>query len=133
MRGAGGTEGGIGRFFIGLIMMMAGGYLLLHNIQVSFGFGLGYRMFDFYGMGITSGMVMFPFMFGVGLIFYNSGSVLGWLLTLATLVMLIFGVIAQTSFHLRNMTAFELLTILVLLVGGLGLFLSSLRNCRSII
>jgi hypothetical protein len=131
MRGAGGTEGGVGRFFIGLIMMIAGGYLFLHNIQVSVGFGFGYQMFNLWGVGITSGLVLVPFIFGVGMIFYNSSNVLGWLLALASLVMLGFGVISQAHFHMRSMTAFELLTILVLLVGGIGLFLSSLRSSGS--
>ena len=133
MRGAGGTEGGIGRFFMGLIMMIAGGYLFLHNITVSTGFGLGYRLFDFWGFGITSGYVLIPFLFGVGIIFYNSHNILGWILAIGSLVMLAVGVITQTHFHLRNMTAFELITILVLLVGGVGLFISSLRHSQSIL
>jgi hypothetical protein len=133
MRGAGGTDGGIGRFFIGFIMMVAGGYLFLHNIHVSVGMGLGYQYFSFWGFGITSGMVLVPFLFGVGMIFYNGSNVIGWILTVASLVMLAFGVIAQTRFQLRSMTAFELLTILVLLVGGIGLFLSSLRTSKSIL
>ncbi|MCE5336771.1 MAG: hypothetical protein LLG06_19510 [Desulfobacteraceae bacterium] len=128
MRGAGGTEGGTGRFFLGLLMMVAGGYLFLHNIQVSIGYGLGYQFFSVWGTGITSGMVLVPFLFGVGMIFYNSSNYLGWLLAAASLVMLGFGVIAQTQFHLHSMSAFELLTILFLLVGGIGLFLSSLRS-----
>jgi hypothetical protein len=131
MRGAGGTEGGVGRFFLGLVMMIAGGYLFLHNIQVSIGFGLGYQMFSFWGIGITSGYVLIPFMFGVGIIFFNSRNILGWALAIASLVMLGFGVITQTRFHLRNMTAFELITILVLMVGGVGLFLSALRTSKS--
>ncbi len=131
MRGAGGTEGGIGRFFVGLVMMIAGGYLFLHNIQVSIGFGLGYQVFSFWGIGITSGYVLIPFLFGVGIIFFNSRNILGWALAIASLVMLGVGVITQTRFHLRNMTAFELITILVLMVGGVGLFLSSLRSSKS--
>ncbi|HOI96492.1 MAG TPA: hypothetical protein PK250_17445 [Syntrophobacter fumaroxidans] len=133
MRGAGGTEGGIGRFFIGLIMIVAGGYLFLHNIHVSVGFGLGYRYFSFWGVGITSGMVLVPFIFGVGLIFYDRSRLIGWLLAGASLVMLGFGVIAQTRFHLQNMSAFDLLTILVLLVGGIGLFAGSLRSSKSVL
>ncbi len=39
-----------------------------------------------------------------------------------------FGVISSVHFRLRHMTAFELISILVLLIGGLGLFLSSLKN-----
>ncbi len=131
MRGAGGTDGGIGRFFLGLVMMVGGGYLLLDNIQVSSGFGLGYRLWSFGGVGITGGMVLLPFIFGIGMIFYSSRNVIGWLLAGASLVMLVFGVISQTSFQFRYMSAFELLTILVLLFGGIGLFLSSLRNSGS--
>jgi len=32
MQGAGGTNGGVGRFFIGLIMLVTGGYLKVPNI-----------------------------------------------------------------------------------------------------
>ena len=128
MRGAGGTEGGTGRFFLGLLMMIVGGYLFFQNIQVSIGFGFGYQYFTAWGVGVTSGLVLVPFIFGVGMIFYNCSNILGWILTLGSLAMLAFGVIAQTRFHLHNMSAFELLTILFLLVGGIGLFLSSLRS-----
>jgi hypothetical protein len=114
-------------------MMIAGAYLFLHNIQVGIGFGFGHRLFDLRGVGITSGLVLVPFLLGVGMIFYNSSNILGWLLSVASLVMLTFGVISQTRFQLRSMSAFELLTILVLLAGGIGLFLSSLRSSRSIL
>ena len=128
MRGAGGTDGGAGKFFMGLVMMAGGGYLFLHNIQVSLGMGLGYRFFGLWGMGITSGMVLIPLLFGIGMVFYSSSNILGWLLTIMSLTMLVFGVIAQTRLSLRDMSAFELITILLLLVGGLGLFLGSLRD-----
>jgi hypothetical protein len=131
MQGAGGTEGGTWRFFVGLIMMVAGGYLFLHSIHVSIGMGLGYQFFSAWGFGITNGMVLVPFIFGIGMIFYNARNVIGWILAIASLVMLAFGVIAQTHFNLRAMTAFDLITILVLLVGGIGLFLSSLRSSKS--
>lgn len=133
MQGAGGTEGGIGRFFVGLVMMIAGGYLFLQNIHVSMGFGAGYSLFNFWGFGLTSGLVLVPFIFGVGMIFYNSKNYLGWILAGASLVMLAFGVIASSRFHFSGMSAFDLLMILVLLVGGIGLFLSSLRTTKSFI
>ena len=85
MRGAGGTSGGLGSFFIGLIMMCGGFYLLLNAITVSSSFGMGSRLYGFSGMGgslnVTSGMIMIPFIFGVGLIFYNSKNILGWILS----------------------------------------------------
>ena len=64
---------------------------------------------------------------GVGMVFFNARSIVGWLLTLGCVTALIFGVISAVRFNLRTMTAFELIVILVLAVGGLGLFLRSLR------
>lgn len=127
-RGAGGTDGGTGSFLIGLIMMVGGAYLLLNSIIVRPNFGLGSVAFRFGGLSITSGMVLIPFMFGVGMVFYNSRNWIGWILAGGSLVALVFGVIANMTLQLSRMSAFDLIVILVLLVGGIGLFLRSLRS-----
>jgi hypothetical protein len=132
MNGAGGTSGGIGQFFISLIMMCGGFYMLLNAISVSSSFGLGSRLYGISAMGsrfgVTGGMVMIPFMFGIGLVFFNSKNIIGWLLTIGSITALIFGVISSISFSFKTMTAFELITILVLAIGGLGMFLRSLKT-----
>lgn len=133
LKGAGGTDGGIGQFLIGIIMMIAGFYLLLNSIYVSSSFGLTARLFSFgagNAWGVTTGMVMIPFIFGVGIIFYNAKNWLGWLLAGGALVALIFGVIASLRFGFRGMSAFDLIVILVLSMGGLGLFLRSLQSFK---
>ncbi len=130
MRGAGGTEGGIGRFLIGLVMFVGGGYLFLQSIHVSSGFGggLGYGLYRFGWGSVTTGMILIPFIFGVGMIFYKSNNLVGWFLAVGSLVALVFGVLMSLRFRMMPMTSFELLSILVLTFGGLGLFLSSLRD-----
>lgn len=132
MTGAGGTSGGTGQFFIGLAMMCGGIYMLLNSIVVRTNFGFGYHLYGFSAYGgsfsITSGMVMIPFLFGVGMIFYNGKSIAGWILTLGSITALIFGVIASLDFQFKTMTAFDLITILTLAFGGLGLFLRSLQS-----
>lgn len=133
IKGAGGTKGGVGRFFIGLTMLIAGGYLFLNSIRVTssyrFGFGFGFRhaFSSFAGFG-TSGYVLIPFIFGIGMVFYNAKNVIGWILIFASVVMLVFGVISTLQFRMVHLSAFQLISILVLMVGGLGLFLSSLRS-----
>ena len=131
MRGAGGTSGGIGTFFIGLVMMIGGFYLLLNAISVTSNFGFSrqlYRLSSMGGYSITSGMVMIPFIFGIGLVFYNSRNIIGWILTLGAMTALIFGVISSIHFSFRSMSAFDLIVILVLAVGGIGLVLKSLKS-----
>ena len=132
MRGAGGTSGGIGHFFIGLVMMCGGFYLLFDSITVRSSFGMGYRLYSFGGnFNLTTGMVMIPFIFGIGFLFYNSKNFIGWLLTIGSATALIFGVISSVRFSMQTMSAFELITILVLSFGGLGLFLRSFKSIDS--
>jgi|TARA_B110000977_G_C11045925_1_gene480519 hypothetical protein len=127
-RGAGGTRGGEGNFFIGIVMMIAVGYLLLRGIMVRPQFGLGNAMYSIGGFPVTTGLVLVPFAFGVGMIFYNSRNWIGWLLAGGSVVALVVGVIASINFTLVRMSAFDLLVIIILLVGGIGLFLRSLRG-----
>lgn len=126
--GAGGTEGGIARFMIGLAMFIGGGYLFLNSIQVRSGFGWGAALFGLGDYSLTTGMILIPFLFGVGIIFYSAKNPIGWFLTAGSLLALTFGIIRSVHMTLRPMSAFDLLLILVLVFGGLGLFLSSLRD-----
>ncbi len=128
MRGAGGSNGGEFSFLIGLAMMIAGFYMLLSSIVINTSFGFGMRLYGVGGLGITSGMLMIPFIFGVVFIFYNGKNYIGWLLCVGSLIALIVGVLASAQFRLASMTSFDLLLILILSFGGLGLFLRSLKS-----
>jgi len=128
MRGAGGSDGGEFNFLIGLVMMVAGGYLLLSNIVIRPVFGLGTRAFGFGGVTVTTGMLLIPFMFGIAMIFYNGRSKIGWGLAIGSIIALIAGVISNLTLQFASLSAFDLLVILVLLFGGIGLFLRSLRG-----
>ena len=128
-RGAGGTPGGSLAFILGLIMATAGGYLLLDNIIVSNNWGWGAPLYRFGGgFSVTGGALLIPFMFGVGWIFYNARSVWGWILAGGSVAAIIFGVIINLSITMRTMSLLNLIIILVLMVGGLGLFARSLRS-----
>jgi len=128
IKGAGGSEGGIIQFIIGLAMMLGGGYLFLNSIHVMSSFGMGYGLYRMGGMNITSGMVLIPFMIGIAMVFYDSKNYFGWVLAIGSVLALVFGVIATTRFTLSGMSLFDLLMILVLFFGGLGLLLNSLRD-----
>ena len=112
-------------------MMCTGFYLLLNAITVTSNFGFGSRLYSVHalgGFGITSGTIMIPFVFGVGMIFYNAKNIFGWILSVGSLAAMIFGVITSVRFSISSMSSFDLIVILVLAVGGLGLFLRSLKS-----
>ncbi|XOV78641.1 MAG: hypothetical protein ACFHVJ_17135 [Aestuariibacter sp.] len=132
MKGAGGTSGGIGQFFIGLVMMCTGFYLLLNSVSVSSSFNFSSRLFGFpmlgNSFGITGGMILIPFIFGIGIIFYDAKKLVGWILSAGSIAALLFGVLASVKFNFKSMTAFELIMMFTLAVGGIGLFLRSLKK-----
>ena len=131
MRGAGGTDGGVGRFMMGTVMLIGGGYLLLSSIHVHSPWGFGSALFNMGDFGITTGMVLIPFILGIGMIFYNGRNFIGWLLAIGAVVAMVFGVLANIQLRISNMSVFNLITILVLFVGGAGMLLSSLRDAAS--
>lgn len=67
MKGAGGTPGGLGSFFFGLAMVIAGGYLLLAHVTVTTGF------WHFHGYS-AFGMTLFPLLIGIGFLFFSAKS-----------------------------------------------------------
>jgi hypothetical protein len=128
INGAGGTTGGIGKFFIGILLFVIGMYLLLKNIYVQQTFGFYSPFFRVGGAQFTSGMILIPFMIGIGILFFNYKNWIGWILSLGSVVLLIVGVITSIQFTMAGMTAFDIIVILICIAGGLGLFLSSFRK-----
>jgi hypothetical protein len=119
-RGAGGTAGGLGTFLIGFVMAVAGGYLLANQVTVTSGFWHfgGYNAF---------GLTLLPLIVGIGFLFFNGRSVVGWVLTIAGAVILFVGIIVNLDIYFRSTSLFNTLVMLVLLLGGIGLVARSLR------
>jgi uncharacterized protein len=124
--GAGGSPGGLAPFFLGVAMSIAGGYLLLNALRVLRGFGGG--LFAIGAFNVTGGMILIPFIIGVGIIFYDATRWYGWALAGGSLLALVIGAIASVRFSFEGMTAFDLIVILVLLFGGIGLVLRSVKE-----
>jgi hypothetical protein len=116
----GGTPGGIGHFLLGFAMVCLGAYLLTNQVTVAGSY------WGFYG-GSTFGITLLPMLFGIGLLFRNGKSVIGWLLTGAGALFILAGVIANLHIYFRPTSLFNTIVMLVLLAGGLGLIARSMR------
>lgn len=126
--GAGGTPGGIGIFLLGFALACAGGWLLTNQVTVAS---------DYFASGVvvpvinfrmnTFGLSLIPFVLGVGFLFFNGRSVAGWLLTVAGLVIILVGILMSLHIFFQPTSLFNTLVMLVLLFGGIGLILRSLK------
>jgi hypothetical protein len=121
VNGPGGTSGGFGKFFMGLIMVIVGGYLLTNQVTVHSGFWGwgGYNAF---------GMTLIPLLFGIALLFFNGRSIVGWGLTLGGAVIIFAGILAHLDIYFRPTSLFNTVLMLVLLVGGMGFVARSFRS-----
>ena len=121
MNGAGGTSGGLGTFFLGAAMVVAGGYLLLTRVTVTSGMWMfgGYNAF---------GLSLIPLLAGIGILFFNGRSVPGWLLTGAGALIIVVGIISNMQIYFRPSSLFDTLIMLGLMAGGVGLVAKSLRE-----
>jgi len=120
MKGAGGTQGGVGQFFVGLLMAVGGSYLLTSQVSVSSGF------WSWFGPH-TFGLTLLPLVVGIGLLFFDGRSRLGWLLTAAGAVIIFLGILMNLRIYFEPTSLYNTLIMLVLLAGGLGLVARSLK------
>jgi len=121
MEGAGGTKGGVGEFFLGLALAVAGGYLLTQRVVVTSGF---WSTFGDHSFGLS----LLPLLAGVGILFFDGKSTPGWILTGAGALIILMGVIMNLHIYFTPTSLFNTLIMLVLLAGGLGLIARSLRG-----
>ncbi len=120
MRGAGGSEGGIGMFLIGVVCSVAGGWLLLNQVTVG---GHGWSIYGYNSFGLS----LLPFAIGVGLLFFNGRSVIGWLLVIAGLTIIGAGVLMNLRIWFQPTSLFNTLMMIGLLAAGMGLIARSVR------
>src|ERR1044072_10045252 len=84
--GAGGTPGGIAEFFIGLVLVIAGAYLITNRMVAVSGY------WSFWGYS-AFGLSLIPLIFGIGILFFNGKSIIGWLLSFIGVVIILTGVL----------------------------------------
>ena len=122
IQNVGGTPGGMRTFLLGLIIAIAGGYLLFQQVQVHGGYwnwsGLG-------GTGRSFGITLIPLLLGIGILFVNGTSFAGRFLTFGGALVIVVGIIANLDIQFRQTSLWNTLTMLVLLVGGIGLIVRS--------
>ena len=123
-QGAGGTPGGFGEFFIGAGLAALGFYLLSNHVSVQTGFGHpgGFGVF-----GQSFGLTLLPLLLGIGVLFVNGRSILGWALAVGGLLFIAGNILMSMHIYFRTTTLFDTILMFGLIAAGLGLVVKSLR------
>lgn len=120
VRGAGGTPGGVGTFLVGAAMIVGGGYLLLTRVTVASG---GWSLWGYNAFGLS----LLPLLVGIGVLFFNGRSLLGWGLTGAGALIILAGILANMHIYFQSTSLYDTLIMLGLLAGGIGLVAKAIR------
>lgn len=110
----GGTSGGVIEFFVGLVMAISGGYMLISRVVVTSGFWNwgGYNSF---------GLSLVPLIFGIAFVFFNGKSIVGWILVAVSVIFIASGVLMNLQIYFQPTSLFNTIVMLVLFAGGIGL------------
>lgn len=115
----GGTPGGMRHFLFGFAMACLGAYLLSNQVIVAGSY------WTFNGTN-AFGITLLPMLIGIGMLFWNGRSIIGWLLTAAGALFIVAGVLVNLHIYFQPTSLFNTIVMLVLLVGGLGLIARAL-------
>ena len=124
--GRGREHGNPGTFLIGFGVLCVGLYLILQNTVISTHFTL----FDMLGFNPPFGLVLLPFLFGVGVLFFNSKSILGWILLIFGIVSILLGILMGLKIYFRPVTLYQGLLMFGMTAAGTGLILKSFFGSR---
>jgi hypothetical protein len=123
--GPGGTPGGLGEALLGLVMMAVGVYVVFDHVTVTTSF------WRFAGSPAQSfGVTLLPLLFGIGMLFFDGGSKLGWVLFVGGILLIVVGVLMNLDMYFRPTSLINTIIMFGLIVGGIGLFARGLRPHR---
>jgi uncharacterized membrane protein len=125
MRGSGGTEGGVGKYAIGLFLAILAAILFFDSVRVS---TASRGIFSFYGYETTSmGIVFIPFFLGVVALFYNSRWKWAWVLLYVGIGIIAIEILSRIRF-LMHMKTTHLMLMIIMFGAGVGLMIRSYRK-----
>jgi hypothetical protein len=127
IRNVGGSPGGMRTFFLGIVLVIIGGYLLFNQVQVHSG---GFWHFGFGSYGSSFGITLIPMLIGIAILFANGKSLVGRVLTGGGLLMILVGIIVNLDIHFQRTSLLNTLIMLTCLVGGIGLVVRSVMPMK---
>jgi len=113
-------------FFLGLGLFCGGSFLVMQNTILSSRFTL----MDLLGINPPFGLVMLPLLIGIGVLFFNEKSILGWILTIVGLVTIFLGILMGLNIFFKPVSLYEGILMFGLISAGIGLVFKAIANSK---
>src|SRR5437773_10181936 len=114
--GPGGTPGGLGEALAGLVMIALGVYIVFSHVTVHTSF------WRFFGTpGQSFGLTLVPLLIGIGALFFNGSSVLGWVLLVGGVLLMLTGILMNLDIYFQPTSLWHTFFMFGFLGGGVGL------------
>jgi hypothetical protein len=72
------------------------------------------------------GLSLIPLIVGIGLLFFNGKSIVGWALLIVGIVVIFTGILINLHIYFQPASLFNTIVMIVLLAGGIGLIARAL-------
>ncbi len=118
-RGAGGTPGGIGQFFLGLFLTGIAMWMFLDRVSVFSNFSSMW--------GGHTGLLLLPLGLGLALLFFSARSWLGWILTIGSVATVFVAIVTNLTLMFMPTAFWQTAGMITLLFVGLVMMARSLR------
>lgn len=119
------------KFFMGIMMLAGGLFMIFNNIRVTSSWGMGGYFFHIGSWGIPNGLIMLPLIVGIMMLFMMERKIFGWIVFSAGIVIVLLSVLASTRITWRGSTGFEYVIMFGLTAAGAGLVIRELFRSRN--
>lgn len=109
-------------FLVGLGLLCGGLFLVLQNTVLTTKFSL----IDLLGFNPPFGLVILPVLIGIGVLFFNSRSLMGWVMTALGTLIILLGILMGLTIFFRPVTLFQGILMFGLIAAGLGMLAKAL-------
>lgn len=113
-------------FFIGLLMLGGGLFMIFQNIEVTSSWGYGGHFFSIGSFHLSNGLIMLPIIIGIGMLFLMERKIFGWIVLSIGIVIVLLSVMMTTHLHWNRSNAFTFIIMFGLTAAGGALVLKEL-------
>lgn len=118
------------RFFIGLVMLAGGLFMIFNNLSISSSWGARGYIFHLGSMGIPNGMVMLPIIVGIGMLCLMKRKIFGWIVIAVGIAIVLLSILLSTHIYWRSTSAYIFIIMFGMTAAGAGLVLRELFRNR---